>query len=137
MYWNEKQLQLYRLDVIVLEFGNCVLQFHAIQRGVPYLNSMCNQTTEFGKIDSNSQFHTPISTSKRGKCFWTWCSVFYNSWKGKVSSHPLVSTIKVMKSHYLLMVQIFILEIEKVDVVYLSVDVTHINASLIINHALI
>jgi hypothetical protein len=42
-----------------------------------------------------------------------------------------------MKSHYLLMVQIFILEIEKVDVVYLSVDVTHINASLIINHALI
>lgn len=42
-----------------------------------------------------------------------------------------------MKSHYLLMVQIFILEIEKIDVVYLSVDVTQIKASLIINHALI
>jgi hypothetical protein len=28
--------------------------------------SICNQTTEFKKASSNSQFHAPISTSKRG-----------------------------------------------------------------------
>jgi hypothetical protein len=43
-----------------------IVQFQGIGPLIPNLNSTCNQTTEFRKVDTNSQFCAPISTSKRG-----------------------------------------------------------------------
>jgi hypothetical protein len=43
-----------------------IVQFYGIACLIPNLNSICNQTTEFRKAGSNSQFCAPISTSKRG-----------------------------------------------------------------------
>jgi hypothetical protein len=79
------KFQFYYLDVIELEFKimqynstqfkgvmlyigrvsfKLIVQFQGTGSLILNLNSMYNQTTEFRKVDSHSQFRAPISISK-------------------------------------------------------------------------